>query len=221
MAAPTRADYRTRVAQQIFDTANAYWSTTAIDEALRTALQEYSQAYPSEVVANLTLSATSLEISLASLTGLISVHNAIWPYTSTDPLYNLLDSYKLDRRAAGNFLLITPQQGAGYPVANQLLRLWYGTAHTIQDIDSAASTSHPEDHYNILTYGTCGHALNMRSIDIAGEFNIDTRAAERLYSAGVQWRAQFAANLSALRAQRTSNFGKVSSGGWKMDKWDA
>src|SRR5690242_7387464 len=76
----TLAQLEARVAARLVDAANAVYTTATIDEALRTALSDYSTTLPLASETYLTLPAAGREIAIDSLTGLIAVLDVWWPY---------------------------------------------------------------------------------------------------------------------------------------------
>lgn len=78
----TLAQFQSRLAAFLMDEANAVWPTTSLDESLRQALNEYSEANPLSMESVLTVPAAGREIALDGLSGLQQVTEIWWPYDS-------------------------------------------------------------------------------------------------------------------------------------------
>src|SRR5262249_40638212 len=76
----TLAQLEARVAARLVDGSNAVYSTATLDEALRTALADYSAAFPAAAETYLTLPGDGREVALSSLTGLMAVLDVWWPF---------------------------------------------------------------------------------------------------------------------------------------------
>jgi hypothetical protein len=78
----TLAEIRDRVEAKLLDETNVIWSTDTIDEAIRSALDEYSLALPATMDEVITLEAAGREIDLSDIAGLLKVTQVRWPYDS-------------------------------------------------------------------------------------------------------------------------------------------
>jgi hypothetical protein len=76
----TLAQLEARVAARLVDSSNAVYSTATIDEALRTALADYSAALPLAAETYITLPGKGREVALNSLANLIAVLDVWWPF---------------------------------------------------------------------------------------------------------------------------------------------
>ena len=85
------------------DTANTIWPTATLDECLRLALHEYSDASPLQFETVITLPGDSREIALAALTGLEMVSDVWWPYDSAATT----ETWPPNRVAAGGSIGMT------------------------------------------------------------------------------------------------------------------
>ena len=78
----TLAQYEARVAVFLMDTGNTIWPTATLDECIRLALHEYSEANPLGVETVITLPGDGREVALNALPGLTAVTDVWWPYDS-------------------------------------------------------------------------------------------------------------------------------------------
>jgi hypothetical protein len=213
--------YRTRILQYLFDTGSAIWSTDAIDEALRHALSQYNQLLPYTGNTVITLPGDGREIDLSSIANLRAVTDVYWPYDSTVEVWppNRIRGYTVYFDDSNAILYLTAIDG-DQPQTGDELRLWYAANHSIQDLDSASTTTLPDEHESLLCTGAAGQAAFMRTVDL-----IETSGAD-LYGTGLlgSWAnkklMEFNTQL-ALLARGQARGGVAYGEGWKLDKWDA
>src|SRR4051812_32019556 len=79
----TLAQFEARLAARLVDAANAVWSSATLDEALPSALAEYSAAVPLTAETAITLPGAGREIALSGVADLLSVSEVWWPYATT------------------------------------------------------------------------------------------------------------------------------------------
>jgi hypothetical protein len=156
------ADIRDRVEARLQDASNARWSTDDLDEAIRTALEQYSKYNPQHTLGTIALSAAGREIDISSLTGLLRVEKVWWDYDSSDPTYP--PNYRQFEVWPGDVLFIDDREE---PAAGQTVRVWYTKLHTIEDLDSATETTIPEDDEGTIVTGACHFAAQMRAVELA------------------------------------------------------
>ncbi len=155
----TLATLRVRVAQLLYDVANAVFTTGVIDEGIRLALEEYSRAYPLRSVGTLA-GVTTREPALASLTGLVSVWEVWFPYTAAAPEYppRLVEFDVLDNAGTLTLLLFTDQAPNG-----ESARVFYNKAQTLNGLDGAAATTFEGVDDGLLVLGGAGYSCLSRS----------------------------------------------------------
>ena len=81
------ATIRDRVEARLQDSTNTRWATADLDEAIRTALEQYSKYKPDHALGTVAVSAAGREVDISSLTDLIRVEKVWWDYDSSDPSY--------------------------------------------------------------------------------------------------------------------------------------
>jgi hypothetical protein len=157
------ADIRDRVEARLQDSTNATWSTADLDEAIRTALEQYSKYNPQHVLGTVTLSATDArEIDISSFIGLLRVEKVWWDYDSSDPSYP--PNFRQFEVWPGDILYIDDRE---LPAENDVVRVWYTKMHTIEDLDSAGATTVPADDEGTIVTGACHFAAQMRVAELA------------------------------------------------------
>ncbi len=174
------AQIRDRVEQVLLDVSNAIFSPSLIDEAIRQALDEYSQALPLEKETVLTLEDDGREVSLGNLSGLRFVFRVWWPYDATSQIWpaNRLQSWQLFWNGSTPYLVFSAYRG-GQPQAGQKVRLWYAAAHSLDGLDGATQTTLPPQHQSLLVSGAAGYAAMSRAVDL-----VETAGAD-LYGVGL------------------------------------
>lgn len=221
----TLAQYEARVAQFLMDASNTIWPTATLDECIRLALHEYSDANPLGVETVITLPGDSREVALNALTGLVGVGDVWWPYdsdatTETWPP-NRVRGFRLywDDDSA---VLYLETQDDTQPQQNDELRIWYAKQRTIQNLDSASTTTIQAEHESWIVMGAAGYAAFARATDLAETAGVSAVSTPNLAALGSRWLRTFRANVASLRGQRNPGgpSGPVFGSGWRLDKWD-
>ena len=216
----THTTLRTRLANRLADPSHAIWSTDALDEALRTALHDYSQALPLTTQTAITLPGHSFDVALNDIAGLLSVLGAWWPYDALYPwsLPDGLSGFRLWWDDAQPVLRLATVDRA-IPRACDAVLLIYGHAHAIEGLDGADFTSFFSHHESGLLTGAAGYAATMEHVDQAGQVRLDPNEARTLAGWSGARLKEFRAWLASLRTGPGPS-GKAFSRGWALDKWD-
>jgi len=157
------AAIRDRVEARLQDATNATWSTADLDEAIRTSLEQFSKYNPDHALGTVTLGASDArEVDISSLTGLLRVERIWWDYDSSDPTYP--PNYRQFEVWPGDVLFIDDRE---LPAENDVVRVWYTKAHTIDDLDSATATTVPAEDEGTIVTGACHFAAQMRAVELA------------------------------------------------------
>jgi hypothetical protein len=190
----TIAALRTRVATILADASNQIWSTTDLDEAIRRALHNYSNANPRKRITTITLSTATREISTASITDIIAIEEIWLPYDATNPNAPInRRAFRFWKDAATIYILsqYMPQPG-------DIARIFYAALHTINGLDSASSTTLPDEHTSTIAFGAAGYAAASRAIDLAEQVSIDRNVTDRLTTWAQQTLQRFYAELQTI-----------------------
>jgi hypothetical protein len=214
--ATTLALLRNRVEQILADTGNAIWSTDDVDEALRRALSEYSKARPLQNVGTLTLASDGREVDASTLTGILAVTEVWSPYTAASPEFppNRRD-FEYWPDSATIYVA-----SAGYqPQSGDVMRVFYLTVQTLEDLDSATATSFPDDDETLIAEGAAGYAATSRAVDLAEKVTLDRLTAQQIRAWGMAQLQRFRAGLKAVAAADGIRRGaRVQVG--SLDVWD-
>lgn len=217
----TLAQLRVRLAARLVDASNAVFAATTLDEALRTALAEYSAAAPATAETVLTLPGAGREIALDGVADLVGVLDVWWPYASAAPEAwppPRVAGFRLAWDDARPVLILSGRTGA-QPQAGDELRLWYTRPHTVQDLDGAAVTSVPPAHLTGLLTGAAGYAAASQHLNQAGSVRLDPHESGDLSGWAAARLRAFADWLLTLKTGPGPT-GDPYGAGWPMDKWE-
>jgi hypothetical protein len=215
----TLAQLEARAIVYLYDSLNENFPAAAIDEGLRLALHEYTEALPLTMDTVIELPADGHEIALNALTNLIDVVDVWWPYDSLTEIWppNRVTGYRVYWDDAQPVLVIN-QAGIGLPMQDDEMRVFYTTIHTINGLDSGDSTTIPAVHESVLLRGAEGHACLMRGTDLTEQLSINRFAVPNYTDFGNMLLLGFRAELRRLAQTRRSSepFGV----GWALDQHD-
>jgi hypothetical protein len=214
------ADLRARLAQTLMDSGYAIWASADLDEALRQALHDLSNASPNRRQATLTLTEATREITLDSLAGLLEVLAVHWPYDESAGTWppNRVRGWRLIRLDGAPVLQLTVYE-APQPQAGEKLRLGYTTLHTLNGLDGETLTSLSPELETLLVTGAAGKAAQHRSADLMETDNVDLYAVGLLANWGKLKLKEFHYHLDQLRRSQ-SRQGVPWESGWRLDEWD-
>jgi len=216
------ADIRDRVEAFLMDSGNAIWDTATIDEGITQVLDEYSAVFPLSLETVITLPGDGREIALNALTGLIEVTQVWWPYDSdasseTWPP-NKVRGWRLWWDDATAVLFVDIIDGS-QPQTDDEMRIWYVYPQTIQDLDSADSTTVQDAHISKMVEGAAAKAAMARAVDLVETADTDIYSVQVLATWGKHHKGKWDRFLETLR-KRGNRFGPAWGDGWALDKWD-
>lgn len=217
----TLAQLETRISARLVDASNVIYSTATIDEALRSALSDYSTVLPLGSETYITLPGTGREIALDALTGLIAVLDVWWPYNPDTEVWppNMVAGFRVYWDDARPVLLLA-SKNANQPQINDSLRLWYTKPHTISSLDSAATTTVFPNHESMLVTGACAYCAASEHMDQIGTVRVDPAEVPALQAWAAARMAEWQTWLARMAAAAPS-FGPPFGDGWGIDKWDS
>lgn len=212
--AATLTTLRDRVEQILADTANAIWDPTWLDEAIRLALAEYSQANPLAAVTTLTVPADSYELDISAVSDLLAVTEVWVPYTAADP------EHPPNRRAFEHWFDEQTLFFPDYQLQNgQTLRLFYTTPQTLNGLDAAAATSLPLSDESLLVTGAAGHAAASRALDLTEQVTLDRLTAQQVRAWGLSKLQEFRTGLRRVEGRRQGTSSAFVPQP-PLDRWD-
>jgi hypothetical protein len=216
----TLVQLEARVAARLADAGGALWALSITDEALRSALSDYSSALPLASETYITLPGAGREIAIDSLTGLIAVLDVWWPFDPNTEVWppNQVAGFRVWWDDARPVLLLASKSG-NQPQLNDNLRLWYTKPQTIANLDSAAITTVFPNHESALVTGAAGYAANMALVNQMSSVQVEVGQVPALHQWAAQRLADWHAFLAAIAANSPS-FGPPFGDGWGIDKWD-
>jgi hypothetical protein len=217
----TLAQLETRVAARLTDSANAIYTTATIDEALRSALSDYSNVLPLASETYITLPAAGREIALNGISGLLQVLDVWWPYDPDTEVWppNQVAGFRIFWDDAQPVLILA-SRSANQPQLNDNVRVWYTKAQTIQNLDAAAVTTVFTNHESMLVTGAAAYCAGSENMDQIGTVRVDPAEVPALQAWAAARMAEWQTWLGKLAAMAPS-FGPPFAGGWGIDKWDS
>jgi hypothetical protein len=221
----TLAQYEVRIAAFLMDTSNTIWPTTTLDECLRLALHEYSEATPLQMETVITLPGDGREVALSGLSGLGAVSDVYWPYVSTGAEVwppNRVRGFRVYWDDLSPVLYLETEDDA-QPQQDDELRIWYTKIRTIQNLDSASATTMQPEHESWLVTGAAGYAAFARATDLAETAGVSAVSTPNLAALGSRWLKDFRRNLESIRGSSVlvgGAGGPIFGAGWRMDRWD-
>ena len=140
------AEMRTRVRRDLHDedSSNYRWTDDELDRHIGHAVRELSLSLPLEAKANLTTTAGSRELSIASLSDLVVIEAVEYPVTKYPPSYVRFSIW-------GNTLTLLIDQ---VPSGGEEVYIYYGQLHTL-DANGSTIPSPVED---LVATGAAGYA---------------------------------------------------------------
>ena len=187
----TLTQIRTRIELQLQDSGNEKWAEADVDEALTAALDRYSLTSPQEKVGTVTVSTAGREQSISTLTGIQRVLRVWWDYDSSTPGFP--PNWRQFQVWPGSILFIDDPDE---PAVNDVLRIWYTLAHTIESLAGATATTVPQEDVGALINGACYYAATQRAIKLSETLNVDRDVVKRLTEWGEAKRKGFSYEIT-------------------------
>jgi len=169
---------RARVQSRLQDSGASRWSSTDIDDAIREALEQYSQVSPDHTIGTVTLSADGREIDISSLTDVVRVEKVWWDYDSSSPGYP--PNWRQFEVWPGSIIYIDDDDE---PQDGDIVRIWYTKMHTVKGLDSATATTVPEEDVSYLVSGAAMFAARARAVELSETLTVDKEVVDRL----IEW----------------------------------
>jgi hypothetical protein len=186
------AAYRTAVLALLDDPTPSLYTTAQIDQALRQALLVYSNARPPLLVYNVDGSDTYRIVMPADFQP-TRVVRAEYHDPTIDPQTKVM-VYAFNQDSQW----YVDTYGRRIAVGESLDIVYFGTLHTIDDLDSAAGTTVPEQDEGIVQLGAAGYAALMRAHSRTESNNLQPSVATRLLELGRQYLDDFSYQLKPV-----------------------
>ena len=180
-----------------------------IDEAIRWALGRYNEVNPESVITTVTLSADGREVDISSITDYADVIQVWTPYTSSSP--ENPPNWREFELWPGDLLHIPH---GSEPQSSDVVRIWYDRLCTINGLDSASTTTLPEQDQELIIAGASGFAAQERVQDQPGR-SVPRKLREwaharlREFERGLR-------QLARRHATRDSGTAEMAA----LDRWD-
>lgn len=184
----TLATYRTTVNSMLASVPDAsIWTNAIIDEAIRMSINAFDDVVVYEESA--TIASTSNTQNIGSLvTALQSIVSLHYPYLTGEKFLHQKTHYTLTAYNTAFF-------PTAAPVAGQTIRIRYCKAHTLTDLDSAASTTIPTNAQRLICLGATAYALELRARQAAENPAIPRESYQHLLKLAQQKQDDFQQRL--------------------------
>ena len=191
----TLAQFRTKVLQLLDDASLTRYTNALVDEALKSALEQYSLFFP--LVKSYSYDATGQYRETLDTDFIATAIKAIelWPVTIGEGVPTIVEqipfyAYMLDEQWVfeTKSRLIT---------LGRSLYIIYETIHTIDTLDTGSTaTTVPDADVQLIAIGAAGHASLMRANSQIEANNLNTDEAQFLLSTSSAWLSEFNARLA-------------------------
>ena len=188
-------DYRTRMRLELSDLNVETWEDDILDQALRQALSDYTDASPDEAISTLAFASATREISVSSLARLLDVQRVWLPYTASDP--ENPPNWRTDFELwPGSILYIADNPK---PANADVARVWYTRRHIIDGLDAQTTTTVKAEHENLLVIGGTSYAASARARGLAETINAEDNAYKQAAGFAFRRMNEFRAGLNKIR----------------------
>lgn len=206
-----------RVETVIDDATNVDFSTDIITEGIRQALSRYSFIRPLKAVGTITVSSSGREIDTSSLTGLIDIERIWTPYTASDPEHP--PNWRGFEYWSDLQLLYFPE--GDEPQADDVIRVFYTKLQTIEDLDSATSTTFPDEDESLIVTGASGYSVLPRGRSSTEQVMLADQVplSEQIIKWARGQLGEFQLGLDRITAQQANQLGSIIELP-KLDRWD-
>jgi hypothetical protein len=193
----TLSTLRDRVEDILADATNAIWTTGALDEAIRRALEHYTKECPYHRIGTVSISADGYEVDLSSLSGIVGV-TAIWcDYTASDP-EDPPNERDFEYWPDSKIVWVLDYE----PQAGDVMRVFYSTPHTLNGLDSETVTTLPADDEGLIALGAAAYAATTRSVDLTEQVTLDRTTAAQIRAWGLATMQEFVAAVKRVSSRR-------------------
>jgi hypothetical protein len=192
----TLAAFRARLEAILAPIGNRDWTDDALDEALRQARDRYTELVPPRTIETVTLAADGREIDVSSLT-YTHIIRVWWDYDDTDPDHP--PNWRDFEIWPGDILYISDPQE---PETGDVVRLWLEQRAAIEDLDSATSTTVPDEHDTVLLTGAAAYAAASLALERTEQPNLSDWTVRRLNEWSLQRQLEFERRIHQLAIQR-------------------
>ena len=151
------------------DSANDYFSTSEIQDAIEWALATYGYRVRRRTIGTIDDVDGQREYSVATLTDLQQVTRVWWPYDSTDPAHppNWVHWYMLD----DTYLYLDVDDD---PDGTEVIRVFYTAEHTISGLAGKLVTTPDEMGCELIIVGAAGRVVLSQSREVIDAINVSS-----------------------------------------------
>jgi len=202
-----------RVRLLVNDPDKKRFSDDLLTSAIRQALEQVNLRLPQVLINEFTVATSGREQVLSAISGCLFLVRLVMPGLTPDRelepdehfSYTLIDGFPT-LHFTGDFI----------PQAGMVLQVHYATAHTIEGLDDADTTSLPEICEPALVNGAAGCAYTLRAASLVESYGTRPEDASRLLEASRIFLDAFDRMLTGVKTLQ--DFGYPP--GFALDAWD-
>jgi hypothetical protein len=188
------AGFRTKVLAILDDASNTKFSNNQVDQAIRDALKDYSNAFPLERTYSYDCDGEDRIVLPADFVAMQVVRVELIP--SGDSQDDLTKSNQLPfcaNYSDEQWVIETP--GRTIPIGRTVV-IYYTGPHFIDGLDSAAGTTIPDTDDEIFSLGAAGYALLSRGVNRSEANVIESSTTDTLQALAQKYLTNFRGFLS-------------------------
>ncbi len=206
--------FKTRLLTALGDPDGVRYSAAQLEEALRQALEEYSQSIPQILETTLTVVTAGGSQPVSAVKQMQCALEVVYPYDPNAANQASYDPWYIYVKDGSHWLLFG---GDAVPQVGELILIRYAASHTLTGLDGAAVTSLPDVDEGLLALGAAGYAAVMRAAAMVQAYGKRNPQDESLQHGKLR--------LEAFRRQLENSPSpgmpaKPWSMRWSLDGWD-
>ncbi len=203
-----------RVSVLLFDVVRARYDEEVLEEAIRQALDAYSERMPARQIITIDVTAPGREIDISSAPE-GTIERVWWTYDAGDA--DSPPSWRNFEVWPGDLLHLLADEVAA---PGDVVRIWAAAPHTLTGLDGAAATTFPDAHASLIAQGAAAFAVLARRVLIDEAVNDNAWAPRNLERWAEARLKTFYRRLDELARQAAARASGLAPGP-ALDRWDA
>lgn len=214
MSSTTLTTLRDRVSVLLCDVDNARYDEEVLEEAIRQALDAYSERMPARQIITIDVTAPGREIDISSAPD-GTIERVWWDYDAGDadsaPRWRNFEVWP------GDLLHVVEGE---VPAPGDVVRIWAAAPHTLAGLDGEAESTFPDAHASIIAQGAAAFAVLARRVEIDEAVNDNAWAPRNLERWAEARLKAYYTRLDELARQAAARASGLAPGP-ALDRWDA
>jgi len=205
--------YKSRMLDELGDPTGSRFTPAILEQSLRQALNEYSVAVPLFLSTTHVVTVAGRDQVVSAVTSFQNILSLVYPYVSTVDLELQLSTafYATDNGTC----LALYIGGESTPAVGEVIYFVYTTGHTIDDLDSAASTTVNPTHEITIVDGASALAALYRANSIVESYGKREADYDNLRAYGQKQHTKYLDELQRLSVS-PARARALPSAGWEL-----